>query len=263
LSKDYYEIGYGKPPKAYDFQKGQSGNPRGRPRKPPATVAAMIEKSLMEPVPVAIDDSQREPTGFELILLQLMKNIANGVRKAHTVMEKYEAYAKTRPGRASRRKGKATSEAASIYERLRSDNCAATVGQPNVKRPETPEERKRRQLAAKVERMMAGLEPIQIEPDMTPIEASKLYNYCLEHPQPPTRKRIRPRKGRLAASEIFDHAINSPVTTEAGGKKIKASRMERAIRVLLAKAIRGDIDSAHMLIIMHAKSEKNGDFVPK
>ena len=28
-----YTTGYGKPPKASQFQKGQSGNPRGRPRK--------------------------------------------------------------------------------------------------------------------------------------------------------------------------------------------------------------------------------------
>jgi hypothetical protein len=26
-----YEVGYGKPPRGYGFEKGQSGNPRGRP----------------------------------------------------------------------------------------------------------------------------------------------------------------------------------------------------------------------------------------
>ena len=30
-----YEVGYGKPPKKSQFQAGQSGNPRGRPRKAP------------------------------------------------------------------------------------------------------------------------------------------------------------------------------------------------------------------------------------
>ena len=31
MSKDY-EVGYGRPPKATRFKKGQSGNPRGRPK---------------------------------------------------------------------------------------------------------------------------------------------------------------------------------------------------------------------------------------
>lgn len=28
-----YEVGYGKPPKQFQFAKGQSGNPKGRPKK--------------------------------------------------------------------------------------------------------------------------------------------------------------------------------------------------------------------------------------
>src|ERR1700680_4945615 len=30
---DNYEVGYGKPPKNTQFQKGASGNPKGRPKK--------------------------------------------------------------------------------------------------------------------------------------------------------------------------------------------------------------------------------------
>ena len=29
---DDYEVGYGRPPKSGQFKKGQSGNPKGRPR---------------------------------------------------------------------------------------------------------------------------------------------------------------------------------------------------------------------------------------
>jgi hypothetical protein len=33
VSKKFYEVGRGKPPKATRFQKGKSGNPKGRPKK--------------------------------------------------------------------------------------------------------------------------------------------------------------------------------------------------------------------------------------
>ena len=32
-TQDDYEVGYGKPPKGRQFQKGVSGNPTGRPKK--------------------------------------------------------------------------------------------------------------------------------------------------------------------------------------------------------------------------------------
>jgi hypothetical protein len=32
-ASDSYEVGYGKPPESTRFQKGMSGNPRGRPKK--------------------------------------------------------------------------------------------------------------------------------------------------------------------------------------------------------------------------------------
>jgi hypothetical protein len=32
-TSDSYEVGYGKPPRNTQFQKGLSGNPKGRPRK--------------------------------------------------------------------------------------------------------------------------------------------------------------------------------------------------------------------------------------
>ena len=49
MANDSYEIGYGKPPKHIQFKKGQSGNPKGRPKKP-KNLAALILKTFGDKV---------------------------------------------------------------------------------------------------------------------------------------------------------------------------------------------------------------------
>ncbi len=44
-SKRDYEIGYGKPPKATQFQPGQSGNSAGRPRGRPSLDELLLEEA--------------------------------------------------------------------------------------------------------------------------------------------------------------------------------------------------------------------------
>ena len=53
MSKDSadYDIGYGKPPEDTRFKKGQSGNPRGRPKKQPKDVAAPLPTCMNESGP--------------------------------------------------------------------------------------------------------------------------------------------------------------------------------------------------------------------
>ncbi len=47
-----YDVGYGKPPKSHQFQKGTSGNPRGRPKKNPDTELPEVTYILNQPVDV-------------------------------------------------------------------------------------------------------------------------------------------------------------------------------------------------------------------
>jgi hypothetical protein len=40
------KVGYGQPPKAFQFKRGASGNPKGRPKRKPVALAEIIENAL-------------------------------------------------------------------------------------------------------------------------------------------------------------------------------------------------------------------------
>jgi hypothetical protein len=68
-NKRNYKIGYGKPPSGRPFQKGQSGNPRGRPRN---DLSTLLVAALNEPVLVTTEGEQRRITKREAIVTQLV-----------------------------------------------------------------------------------------------------------------------------------------------------------------------------------------------
>ncbi|WP_233493474.1 DUF5681 domain-containing protein, partial [Ruegeria atlantica] len=59
-----FEVGYGKPPKATRFKKGQSGNPKGRP-KASKNVGSMLEEVFFRKIPITENGSRREVTMLE------------------------------------------------------------------------------------------------------------------------------------------------------------------------------------------------------
>lgn len=67
-----YQVGYGRPPKHTQFKKGQSGNPKGRPkaRMKGATDPA---KLLGEPVRVKTGDKVRQMLPFEASVRQMAR----------------------------------------------------------------------------------------------------------------------------------------------------------------------------------------------
>lgn len=62
-------VGYGKPPKRSQFQKGSSGNPRGRPKG--SGVRSAVEKVLERTVTVTVDGQRRKVPITEALVLQL------------------------------------------------------------------------------------------------------------------------------------------------------------------------------------------------
>jgi hypothetical protein len=79
---DDYEVGYGKPPKSTRFKKGQSGNPRGRPKKLASTVAGQVARLMGEQYSARINGEVVSMTGEEMIARRLMENALKGDAKA-------------------------------------------------------------------------------------------------------------------------------------------------------------------------------------
>jgi hypothetical protein len=79
------EVGYGKPPKATQFQKGKSGNPRGRPRQTPG-IAELFRKVSKQVVQANGPNGHRRMTKLEATITQLMNKATTGDLKAMKVL---------------------------------------------------------------------------------------------------------------------------------------------------------------------------------
>lgn len=77
-----YEVGYGKPPKATRFKKGQSGNPKGRP-KGCLNAVTIMQQLLAERISV-VEKGGREKVMpmMEVVLRRMVNKAAAGDLKA-------------------------------------------------------------------------------------------------------------------------------------------------------------------------------------
>lgn len=76
-----YEVGKGKPPKATQFKKGQSGNAKGRP-KGSKNLSTILTSELNAAVPVTKKGKRLNVKKKELIIAQLTNQAASGNLKA-------------------------------------------------------------------------------------------------------------------------------------------------------------------------------------
>ena len=76
-SKHDYEVGYCRPPKQHQFQRGQSGNPRGR-RREPVSKKATWEKLMNELVSLHEKGKTRRVTKYEVLCLSHLTKAIKG-----------------------------------------------------------------------------------------------------------------------------------------------------------------------------------------
>jgi len=72
-----YAVGYGKPPRHTQFCKGQSGNPKGRP-KGSFNVETTLRRELLAPITVKDAGKRKRMTKFQLACRQQINKAAAG-----------------------------------------------------------------------------------------------------------------------------------------------------------------------------------------
>lgn len=94
-TKNGYEVGYGKPPAATRYKKGQSGNPRGRPHKKPG-FEDMVQRVIGEKVSITLNGRRRMVSSLEAVLHVVRTKAIGGDLKAIRLLQ--DLAARYQPG---------------------------------------------------------------------------------------------------------------------------------------------------------------------
>jgi hypothetical protein len=81
MTRNCYEVGYGKPPLHTRFRKGQSGNPKGR-GKGTKNFATIFMKAMRQSVTITENGKRRKISKLDAAVTQLVNDAARGDKKA-------------------------------------------------------------------------------------------------------------------------------------------------------------------------------------
>ena len=87
---DDYQVGRDKPPRNTQFKKGQSGNPRGRPKRS-RNVKALVGKELDQPQHVRIGDKETTLSKREIWIKSMVAKAMRGDPRATAWVEARDA----------------------------------------------------------------------------------------------------------------------------------------------------------------------------
>ena len=76
-----YEVGYGKPPKHSQWQKGQSGNSKGR-RPRSKNTNTLVQELLDQTIVVRLDGKRKRVSAREAVIRRILEKALNGDLKA-------------------------------------------------------------------------------------------------------------------------------------------------------------------------------------
>lgn len=79
------KVGYKQPPRHTRFQRGRSGNPKGRPKRS-KNFSTVLDKELREKVLITENGKRKRITKAEAIAKQTVNRAANGDPKATTLI---------------------------------------------------------------------------------------------------------------------------------------------------------------------------------
>jgi hypothetical protein len=94
-----YEVGYKRPPKHTQWQKGQCGNPKRQHKLAVKGTVELIDQAFAEEIDIVENGEARRVSVFEAILLQICSKELAGHKRATAVRLLYQDFIESQSGK--------------------------------------------------------------------------------------------------------------------------------------------------------------------